>query len=465
VKNFFLQKKVTVYIPNHNYQSYFEKAIESVLGQTYQNWELILIIDGYNKSLIEIGKKYASQYNSKIKLYINKKKMGLRHCANFALKNSSGFFFTRLDADDFFAKNAFYEFIKFYQNNKKINLIYSDYYYVDKSNNVIDTHFNDKVVNGKSLLNLPAHGACSFVKTSILKKIGGYKVLFDAQDGYELWLNFLNTNSIANIQKVLFFYRQHDQSMSSNENRILEARRKILRHFVKKNKLLKDKKILLIVGARNHKNILFKKINKKYLIDYSLSSIKKLKNIAKVLISTDDEKVLNYNNLKYKFDSYKRPPELSLDFVTTDKVVYHALHFVEKNKNTNPDIVVFINSNAPCIRPEDIQKVIDTLVVFNTDSVTSVYEDFDLHYRHNIQGLKKISERMHYQLRIHRDALFADNRCIKATFRKAIKKDNMLGKKVGHCLMRKIDSINIKNNYDLWLSRKYLKERNKFENI
>ena len=65
--------KVTVYIPNHNYESYFKEAIESVINQTYKDWELILIIDGYNKTSIDIGRKYVDEYKNKIKLFINKK--------------------------------------------------------------------------------------------------------------------------------------------------------------------------------------------------------------------------------------------------------------------------------------------------------------------------------------------------------------------------------------------------------
>ena len=79
-------KKITVYIPNHNYETYFKEAITSVINQTYQNWELFLIIDGYNKKSIEIGKKFVNQFKNKIKLIVNKKKIGLRACANLALK-------------------------------------------------------------------------------------------------------------------------------------------------------------------------------------------------------------------------------------------------------------------------------------------------------------------------------------------------------------------------------------------
>ena len=137
------------------------------------------------------------------------------------------------------------------------------------------------------------------------------------------------------------------------------AKRKIKDYmFIKK--IIKNKKILVIVGARNNNNILFRKINKKFLIDYSLTSIRKLKNISKVFISTDDQKILNFTKKKYKFDGYKRPENLSLEFVTIDNIIFNSLKFLKKNKKYSPDIVVFVNSNTPCIRTENIQEVIDS---------------------------------------------------------------------------------------------------------
>ena len=70
---------------------------------------------------------------------------------------------------------------------------------------------------------------------SKLKKLGGYSTSFNAQDGYELWLKILSRNSIGNITTPLFYYRQHPKSLSKDENRILEARRKIKRKFALKN--------------------------------------------------------------------------------------------------------------------------------------------------------------------------------------------------------------------------------------
>lgn len=454
--------KITVYIPNHNYNLYFKKSIESVLCQTYKNFELFLILDGSDK----LARKIADYYQKKdqrIKIFINKKKMGLRYSANLAINNSKGSYITRLDADDFFSTKALKIFVNFLKSNKNIDLVYSDFYYVDKNGNIIDTHSNEKIINKESLLNIPAHGACSLVKKNTLKKIGGYKNIFDAQDGYELWLNLIKKKkSIGNINTPLFYYRQHDVSMSTNEDRILNARREIKRYFVEKNKLLKNKKILFIVGARNKNNILKLKINKKYLIDYCLKELSFFKKINyKILVSTDDSNLKKYIETKYLYKTYMRPEDLSLDYVNIDNIVFDACIYAKSKLNFKPDIVLFINSMAPCISKDYIQKALDTLVLFNTDSVISVYEDLDLHYRHTHSGLEKISKRMHHQLRIYRDSLLVDNRCIRIAWFKKIRKNNMLGKKIGHCTMKRSESINIKNDYDIWLTKKYINERDK----
>ena len=65
----------SIIIPTYNRANFITHAIDSVLNQTYKNWELFLIIDGYNKNSIEICKKFVNQYQNKIKLFINKKKL------------------------------------------------------------------------------------------------------------------------------------------------------------------------------------------------------------------------------------------------------------------------------------------------------------------------------------------------------------------------------------------------------
>ena len=72
---------------------------------------------------------------------------------------------------------------------------------------------------------------------------------------------------------------------------------------------------------------------------------------------------------------------------------------------------------------------------------------------------------MHEQLRISRDALFVDNRCIRVSWSKIMTKKDMLGSRIGHIFMKRSESINIKNNYDMWLADKYLRDKKKLKEI
>ena len=211
-----MNSKVTIYIPNHNYENYFSKAIESVLDQSYENWELILILDGCTDNSIKIAKKYFIKNKSKIRLFVNKKNKGLQFCCNQALKHAHGDYILRLDADDFLNENAILLMSRQLDKNKKLNLVFSDYFYIDEKDKILDINTHTKIKNSNKLLNMPAHGACSMVRISKLRKLGGYSTSFDAQDGYELWLKILSKNSIGNITTPLFYYRQQYSNFCIN---------------------------------------------------------------------------------------------------------------------------------------------------------------------------------------------------------------------------------------------------------
>ena len=222
-KNFFYPL-ISVYIVNFNYQKYLKQSILSVLSQTYKNFELIIIDDGSNDN----SKKIIDEFkHPKIIKKIYNKNIGLNRSNNIALKNANGSYIIRLDADDYFKKNALKTFVDHIKRNIKSSLIYPDYYIVDeygiKLSRVKREHFVKKV----KMLDLPAHGACTMFKTSVLKKIGGYDESFSCQDGYDIWLKIINNYQISNINNPLFFYRQHSLSLTKNEHKILTTRAKI----------------------------------------------------------------------------------------------------------------------------------------------------------------------------------------------------------------------------------------------
>ena len=233
---------VTIYIVNHNYGAYIQKAINSVFNQTYKNIQLLIIDNGSTDNSRELLKKISPQ-NASVILQKNK---GLIFANNLAIKISKGKFIMRLDADDWLDKTAISTMIKEFNKNSQVGLIFPNYYEVDergKNPVLVERHNFNKV----TLLDQPAHGACTIFRKELMEKVGFYDEEFNCQDGFDIWLKFIKKYKIKNIKKPLFFYRQHNKSLTKNESNILKTRNKILIKNIQNKKL---KNIYAVIPIR-----------------------------------------------------------------------------------------------------------------------------------------------------------------------------------------------------------------------
>ena len=221
--------KVTVYITNHNYGSFLEQAINSVLSQSFEDLELIIIDDGSNDNSREIIKKYKS--NPKIKTIFQKKK-GLNASNNVALKEAKGDFLVRLDADDFLEKCAVENMYELLNKNQEVAMVFPDYFNVNKSGKIINRVFRHDFNKEVSLLDQPAHGACTMIRKKVLEEVGGYDEEFDRQDGYDLWLKIIFKYRVMNLNEPLFYYRQHDKNLTKDNLELFKARASIKRKYI-----------------------------------------------------------------------------------------------------------------------------------------------------------------------------------------------------------------------------------------
>ena len=135
---------VTIYITNYNYGKYLQKSIESVLNQTFKNFELIIIDDGSTDSSKSIISKFKN--NSKIRVVYQKIK-GLHQSNNLALKISKGRFIIRLDADDWLDIRALEILVNAIKKDNEIGLVFPDYYEVDEEGEIINIFLDAKIIN------------------------------------------------------------------------------------------------------------------------------------------------------------------------------------------------------------------------------------------------------------------------------------------------------------------------------
>ena len=459
--------KVSVYIPSHNYGHFLEEAIQSVISQSFQEWELILIDDASKDNSLQIMNKYKTLYPDQVRVFHNKIAQGLQKNNNLAINESRGKYIMRLDSDDYLDENALLVMSTYLDNNQDIALVYPNYVYVDESGRFLAIENRKKIGTETKLLDIPAHGACTMIRKRVLKSVGGYSDKYKMQDGYDIWLKILHRFPVGNVQTPLFYYRQHGSSLSRNEAKILETRRQIMKDRNHLNKGPVRLKNVCVIGAKNTykhlPNIVFEKINHKNLIDYTIESVLETKDLFdKIIVSTDDQEVIEYCKNFPNVQGLLRPQHLSDERVDIRDVIKHSVEYLEHSEECFADCITYLNTHAPLRGSHHVEKAIDTLQLYNSDMVISVYEDFDLHYQHDLNGLKPINEISHRQLRIEREALYSFNSALKVIWRDSLNED-LSTLKVGHIVMRKEESPMIKTEFDLWMIKKIM-EKNNFEN-
>ena len=137
-----MQELISIIMTSYNYARFLPEAIESILNQTYTNWELLIIDDASKDNSIEIIKKY-QQKDSRIKLIENKRNLGLAKSLQLAIRHSQNKWLAFLESDDILEKNSLEKRIKLINQNPTIDLIFSDVSLFGEEKNIqnLNKHF------------------------------------------------------------------------------------------------------------------------------------------------------------------------------------------------------------------------------------------------------------------------------------------------------------------------------------
>tara|TARA_B100001059_G_C17831479_1_gene584959 strand:- start:1162 stop:2520 length:1359 start_codon:yes stop_codon:yes gene_type:complete len=433
---------VTVYITNHNYGKFISKSIESVLKQTYQKFQLIIIDDGSTDNSFKLIQQY--QNKNKDIIILKQKKRGLVASNNIAINLAKGKYIMRLDADDWLHKNALKEMVSVIDKKPKAAMVFPDYYVVDVNGKIISRFMRHdfKKVN---LKDQPAHGACSLIRLKILKKIGGYDEKFMCQDGYYIWMKLLKYH-VENINKPLFYYRKHGSNLTSNTSFINKTRSRILEYMNKKSK----KRSIAILPFRgseiNQYSFMMKKLYGRELIKYSIDAALRSNKITKVLVSSNDKKSLNklkkdyFSNKKILF--HEREKKLSLFNTSLNETLKTCIKYLA-TKKIKFDYVYQINTASPFISQEDINNSFNILDFFKLDKVIGVIKENNNFYSHNGKTLKQINDNSF--LRLERNEIYTEPGTLSIFNKKNMFKKKM---KIGHIILEELNALQIKNEND-----------------
>ncbi|WPP50488.1 glycosyltransferase family 2 protein [Catalinimonas niigatensis] len=448
---------VTVYITNYNYGKYITQAIESVLHQTLDDFEIIIIDDGSTDNSREIIERYAS--HSRIRVIFQKNK-GLNVTNNIALRVAKGKYIMRLDADDFLDQNALLVMSNALERDEALGLVFPDYYITDETGQVESIHKRHDFNKDVSLLDQAAHGACTMIRSRFLKELGGYNEDYSCQDGYELWVKFTAQHKVSNINTPLFYYRQHGNNLTKSENRILNTRADINRDYVKfDQEKLNTLAIIPVRDANSINNTLaFTLLDDKTFLEHKIDQALLSENIRQVIVSSPDVKVKQFVQEHYhdRVMFVSRPSEQARLNVGLVGTVNHILK-QEAISTMQPSAIVVLAIEFPFVSAATLDNAINTLFLFNSDSLISVRPDTHLFFQHHGHGMQTILNQDKFT-KLEREALYKYTGGISVTKTLLFtEQQQFITGKVGHVVIDQQSSLGIFSEYDLKLARLLVK--------
>ncbi len=207
---------ISILIVTYNRAAYIAQAIDSVLIQTYPDWELIIVDGGSTDNTPAIVARYA-EHDARIKYIRQAQKGGVSHDRNVGLRTAQGRYIAILDSDDIWAsQDKLAEQLEFFRTHPDHVLVGSGVLEIDTAGRTLARYKNpitDTHIRRAMLFRNPfAHSSVMFLRTAALE-IGGYDEVRTIGEDYDLILRLGGKGRMANLPALFLKYRVHPGSV------------------------------------------------------------------------------------------------------------------------------------------------------------------------------------------------------------------------------------------------------------
>ena len=218
-KDFKYRPLISILLPTYNTNpTYLRSCIDSVLSQSYDNWELCISDDNStSEQTKDVIKEYVEKYDNVIVTF-RKENGHISKSSNTALSMAKGDYISLLDHDDILPPNALFEVVNAINKNPEVDLIYTDEDKIDHEGNHIEPFFKpDWSPDFMNSCNMITHFAT--MKANIIRGVNGFTVGTHGAQDWDLFLKIAaKTNNIYHIPKILYHWRKSETSTAMNAN-------------------------------------------------------------------------------------------------------------------------------------------------------------------------------------------------------------------------------------------------------
>ena len=270
-------KKVSIVLPTYNGERFIKESIDSILNQTYTNWELIIVNDCSTDNTLDIINDYLSK-DSRIKLISNEQNKKLPASLNIGFANATGDYYTWTSDDNKYKPTAIEEMVDFLDKNPQTDLVSFNFNFIHEDGTFDVTY--TEIVPSRAQYVLAIHcniGACFMYRKEIAQKVGEYDTNMFCAEDYDYWCRIALNGNISYQDKILYDYRNNSQSLTATKLEIVKQKtEEIQRKY--------SIKILEHLGFNKNEQV-------KYFYDrYQLTSDKIYMEFAQMI----DKKLLQY---------------------------------------------------------------------------------------------------------------------------------------------------------------------------
>ncbi|MFA6518485.1 MAG: glycosyltransferase [Candidatus Shapirobacteria bacterium] len=215
-----MNPKVTVLMPVYNGEKYLREAVESILRQTYRDFEFLIIDDGSKDETEKILKSYGDK---RIRIVQHKKNMKLVATLNEGITLAKGKYIARMDGDDISEDCRLDEQYKYLELHADVGLVGSNCKVIDADGKFVDNYYypkNDWLIRWNMMFQSPLAHPSVMMRKAIIEKTGGYgsktiegREKFSGED-YDLWGKVLKISKASNIQEPLLKLRKHGKNLT-----------------------------------------------------------------------------------------------------------------------------------------------------------------------------------------------------------------------------------------------------------
>jgi len=203
--------KVSVILPVYNGKKYIRESIDSILKQSFTDWELIIVNDCSTDGTAEILAEYAAMDN-RIAILHNAVNQKLPRSLNIGFSKARGEYLTWTSDDNHYLPDALQVMVEYLEKNAGEAIVRCDYYFIDAEGKRIG---ESEKYSDFDMYRWNCFGACFLYRREVRETVGEYNTNAFGVEDYDYWLRILEKyGTIHSIEKRLYEYRRHEGSLS-----------------------------------------------------------------------------------------------------------------------------------------------------------------------------------------------------------------------------------------------------------